>query len=273
MAVKADLFLCHAECEPDELLQVEDGHIGLTADGITPLGTVHIKLHLAERARRCDEIGLCMRRTCGDLSRDGQHVVLGGELRVEAAAFAPCVKPDGLRTEAAYEPLEGLGIVALLIVHLRFRAQNVAAIVAGDLCPLQRIRDLSVEHLGMLIEHPEEMRDVARPLICIRMSCLLQDGVHLILQPRLVIETVLRRAQLQGAGVADGEDGEPHMLCDGDVACVYGEHGEVVHALPVGCTAARPVWNLLDFNAELFADLLERGICLGCRAVEDAARE
>ena len=89
MAIETDLFLCHAECEPDELLQVEDGHVGLTADRVASLGSVHIELHLAERAWGGDEIGICVCRTCGDLSRDGQHVVLGGELCVEAAALAP----------------------------------------------------------------------------------------------------------------------------------------------------------------------------------------
>ena len=117
------------------------------------------------------------------------------------------------------------------------------------------------------------MRDLARALVLVRMAGLLEDGVDLVLECRIVVEAVLGRAQLQRASVADRQDGQAHVLGNRDIARIDGERREVIDALRVRGAAARPVRDLLQLDAERFAYLLHGGIGFGCSPLEDTARE
>ena len=102
MAVEADVFLAHTKRQADELLQVKDRDLDGRLDGLTAFRLVHIELHLAERARRDDEVGMGAAGAIDDLARDRQHIVLGSELGVETAALAVRVEPDRRAAEAAH---------------------------------------------------------------------------------------------------------------------------------------------------------------------------
>lgn len=273
VTVEADVLLAHAEREADELLQVQDGDLDGRLDGVASLRLIHVELHLAERARRDDEVSTGAAGAVDDLACHRQHVVLGGELRVEAAALAVRVEPDRRATEAADEALEGLRVLAVLMVHDVLRAQDVAAVIGSDLRALQGVRDLALEELRMIVEDPEEMRDLARALVLVRMARFLEDGVDLVPEVLVVVEAVLGRAQLQRAGVADRQDWQAHVLGNRDVAGIDGKRCEVVDALRMRGAAARPVRDLLELDAERIAYLLHGGIGFGCGPLEDTARE
>ena len=125
----------------------------------------------------------------------------------------------------------------------------------------------------MIVEDPEEVRDLARTLVLVRMAGLLEDGIDLVLERRIVVEAVLGRAQLQRASVADRQDGQAHVLGNRDIARIDGERRKVIDALRVRGAAARPVRDLLQLDAERFAYLLHGGIGFGCSPLEDTARE
>ena len=102
MAVEADVLLAHAECQSDELLQVKDWDLDGRLDSLAAFRLVHVELHLAERARCDDEVGMGAAGAIDDLARDRQHIVLGSELGVETAALAVRVEPDRRAAEAAH---------------------------------------------------------------------------------------------------------------------------------------------------------------------------
>ena len=108
----------------------------------------------------------------------------------------------------------------------------------------------AVQEFRMLVQYPEEMRDLARAFILVRMTGFLQDAIDLFLELGIMVEAIFRRAQLQRACVADGHDIEPHVLGNGDVARIDGERREVVDALCVRCAAAGPVRDFLQLDAQ-----------------------
>jgi len=130
VSIESYLVLCHTERESDELLQVEDGHLGLRVHRLTSLRTVHIELHLTEGAGGCDQVCSGAVSARGNLPRSGQHVALRCELRMEAAALAPRIEPDRIRAEAAYKAFKRLGIIAALVIHDGGGAQTEAALLA-----------------------------------------------------------------------------------------------------------------------------------------------
>ncbi len=138
---------------------------------------------------------------------------VAGEDDREAAARGLGLVVGDLAAEGGDQPLERLGLVRVLEAHHRRRPQQLAAVVRRHPQAVEAARALLLEQGEALLgrEVPEQVGDVARALVGAGAD-LDQLLVDLLQQPGVLLDHLVRPAQVERADVADGEDVHAHLL-------------------------------------------------------------
>ena len=211
---------------------------------------VGVEVKLAEGARGREAIGPALPGFVEE-NIDQADARFGHRASQAAAAtFGLQRVPDDGGAERFDQPVHGRRVV--LVVERRIGADELAAVIGGDLQSLERLAHLLLDgfQADVVDQHVQRMEHgsvaaVAQP------DCP-ERAINGVLHRGVVVEIMFGLVQHQVAGGAGGHDGTITLLLrQGQVAGRQHACLSLVHCHVSGRAAAVPVFDLLQFNAEV----------------------